>query len=146
LHRTGLTTIASPYATAPHDDMAAPNSGEYLVIISQLMAEKDRLITEKDELVVSKDRLWREMYQIVQEKSELMGNTLHRRTATDQSSRDHLEVQRLREENKGLKRRNQELEKALRAALEADEDFNEEPLEYDSRALPAGETHDQVQK
>ena len=44
------------------------NDGEYLTVISQLMAEKDRLITEKDELVVSKDRLWREMYQMLNEK------------------------------------------------------------------------------
>lgn len=110
------------------------------------MAEKDRLIMEKDELVVSKDRLWREMYQILQEKSELPGTTLHPRTATSHHNRDHSEVQQLREENKGLKRRNQELEQALRDALEVEDDFEEEYTEVDGRALPAAEAHDQVQE
>ena len=36
--------------------------------ISQLIAEKDRLIHEKDELVASKDRIWRELHNIIREK------------------------------------------------------------------------------
>jgi len=38
-------------------DMSPIPSDDYLAVITQLMAEKDRLVTEKDELVVSKDRL-----------------------------------------------------------------------------------------
>lgn len=112
--------MASPQTSSLHDNMATPNGGEYLAIISQLMAEKDRLVTEKDELVVSKDRLWREMYQMLQEKDGSTGNTSHRGTATSHPNRDHLEVQRMREENKSLQRRNRELEQALRDALEVD--------------------------
>jgi hypothetical protein len=138
--------MALPQTSSPHDYMATSNGGEYFVIISQLMAEKDRLIMEKDELVVSKDRLWREMHQIIQEKSELTGHTLHRRTATSHPNQDDLEIQRLREENKGLKRRNRELERALRDALEVDEDFEDKSFGDDSRALLAAETHDQVHK
>ena len=138
--------MALPQTSSPHDNMATCNSGEYLAIISQLMAEKDRLIMEKDELVVSKDRLWREMYQILQEKNELPGIKLHQGTATSHSNRDHSEVQQLREENKGLKRRTQELEQALHDALEVEDDFEEEHTEVDSRALPAVEAHEQVQE
>ena len=137
--------MALPQTSSPHGNMATCNSGEYLTIISQLMAGKDRLIMEEDELVVSKDRLWREMYQILQEKNELPGITLHQRTATSHPNRDHSEVQPLREGNKGLKRRNQELEQALRDALEVEDDFEEEHTEVDSRALRAAEAHDQVQ-
>lgn len=138
--------MASPQTSSPQDNMATCNSEEYLAIISQLMAEKDRLIMEKDELVVSKDRLWREMYQILQERSELPRTTLHRRTITSHANQDHSEVQRLRQENKGLKRRNLELEQALRDALEVEDDFEEEHTEGDRRALPAAEPHDQVQE
>lgn len=127
--------MASPQTSSSHDNMATCNNGEYLAIVSQLMAEKDRLIMEKDELVVSKDRLWREIYQILQEKSEWPGTALHQRTATSHPNRDHPEVQRLREENKGLKRRNQELEQALRDALEIEDDFKEQYIE-DERAGP----------
>ena len=91
-----------------------PPSDDYLAVIAQLLAEKDRLVTEKDELVVSKDRLWREMHQIIQEKNERIEELFA-------SSRDNLEIQALRAEVLGLKRRNLALEKALRKALETDD-------------------------
>jgi hypothetical protein len=146
LHRADLTTMASPHTSSPYGNTATSSTGEYFMSISQLMAEKDCLITGKDELVVSKDRLWRELHQIIQEKSELMGNTLHRGKATNNSNWDHLEFQRLREENEVLKRRNRELEQALRDALEVDEDFKDELFRDDSRALPAAKIHGRVQK
>jgi hypothetical protein len=110
------------------------NDGEYLTVISQLMAEKDRLITEKDELVVSKDRLWREMYQMLNEKNGCTQDLSEKRLATN---RDQLENQRLRMEVSNLKRRNKELELALRDALEADEDYEDGSLGNDGIGISA---------
>lgn len=126
----------SPAAHTPDSDMATAASGEWLPIILQLMAEKDRLIAEKDELVVSKDRLWREMYQIVQEKSDRVETTDGQRTVARHAERDQWEIQQLRDENVKLHQRIQDLEAALRDAFDTDEDCEDEPG-YDVRSPPA---------
>lgn len=64
--------------------------GKYFTIISQLIAEKDRLITDKDELVVSKDRLWREMYQMLQEKNGCTRGVTDQKTDTNHLGQDQL--------------------------------------------------------
>lgn len=110
------------------------SGGEYFTIISQLMAEKDRLITEKDELVVSKDRLWREMYQMLQEKNGGTRDLSEQRLA---ANREQLENQRLRVEVSKLQRRNKELELALRDALDTDEDCGDGSVDDEGVAISA---------
>jgi len=113
-------------------DMSPPPSEDYLAVITQLMAEKDRLVTEKDELVVSKDRLWREMHQIIQEKNERIEELFERCTSGNPRPRDDSEIQAFRDEARRLGRRNLELEKALRDALETDDDTGEDGTEINS--------------
>lgn len=119
------------------------NGGEYFAIISHLMAEKDRLIAEKDELVVSKDRLWREMYQMLQEKSGGTRDLSEQRLA---ASREHLENQRLRGEVSNLKRRNRELELALRDVLETEEDCEDGSASNEGITISADRRLDALQK
>jgi hypothetical protein len=102
--------------------MTASSSEDYLAIITQLMAEKDRLVTEKDELAVSKDRLWREMHQIIQEKNERIEQLFARCTGDEHHLQSDWEAKELRAEVIRLERRNRDLEKALRDAVETDED------------------------
>jgi hypothetical protein len=78
--------------------MSASSSEDYLAVITQLMAEKDRLVTEKDELVVSKDRLWREMHQIIQEKNECIEQLFARCTGDKHHLQSDWEAQELRAE------------------------------------------------
>lgn len=108
--------------------MSPPPGEDYLAVITQLMAEKDRLVTKKDELVVSKDRLWREMHQIVQEKNKRIEELFARCTTVDLRPRDNSETQLLRNEVRRLGRRNLELEKALRDALETEDDNGEDSM------------------
>lgn len=109
----------------PNMDTSPPPSEDYLAVITQLMAKKDRLVTEKDELVVSKDRLWREMHYIIQEKNERIEELFARCTTANTHSRDDSEIQVLRNEVRRLGHRNLELEKALREALEMEDDIVE---------------------
>jgi hypothetical protein len=97
--------------------------------IKQLMAEKDRLIMEKDEIVNSKDRLWREMHQILQDKNERIEELFAKCTAVDQTTHEGAENQVLREENRRLQLRQHGLEKALREALETDEENSDEDMD-----------------
>lgn len=113
-------------------DMSPPPSEDYLDVITQLMAEKDRLVTEKDELVVSKDRLWREMHQIIQEKNERIEELFARCTTANPRPGDASEAQVLREEVRRLGRRNLELEKALQDALDTDDDVGEDGMDTSS--------------
>lgn len=110
------------------------------------MAEKDRLITEKDELVVSKDRLWREMYQMLQEKKGCARGAADQETDTNHLGQYQLENRRLRKEVSDLKRRNRELELALRNALEADEDGEEGIVDNESYDMLAETPCDELQK
>lgn len=117
--------MASPHTCIPDNDKEPSlNEGKY----------KYRLIIEKDELVVSKDRLWREMYQTLHEKNGCTQDISEKRLA---ANRDHLENQRLRFEVGNLKRRNRELELALRDALEADEDCEDGSLGNEGIAISA---------
>lgn len=118
--------------------MTTSSNGEYFAIISQLMAEKDRLITEKDELVVSKDRLWREMYQMLQEKNQRTADLSDQQTSDD--SQDKLEIQQLCGEVSFLKRRNRELEHALRDALETDRDCEDGLVENENKFMEGKES------
>lgn len=138
--------MASPQTCTPDNNMATSISGEHYAIISQLMTEKDRLITEKDELVVSKDRLWREMHQILEAKSERTESSCRPRAGASRSSESQLELQRLREENSDLKRRNHDLEQALRDALETDEDQEYDTLEDDCWATSAEGALEEIQR
>lgn len=113
-------------------DMSPPPSEDYLDVITQLMAEKDRLVTEKDELLVSKDRLWRDMHQIIQEKNERIEEPFARCASAYPRPRDGSETQVLREEVRRLGRRNLELEKALHDALETDDDAGEDSMDITS--------------
>lgn len=113
-------------------DASPPPSEDYLDVITQLMAEKDRLVTEKDELVVSKDRLWREMHQIIQEKNERIEELFASCTTANPGPCDGSETQVLREEVRRLGRRNLELEKALQNALETDDDVGEDSMDTSS--------------
>jgi len=113
-------------------DTSPPPSDDYLAIITQLMAEKDRLVTEKDELVVSKDRLWREMHQIIQEKNERIEELFARCTTAYPRPGDGSEAQVLREEVRRLERRNLDLEKALQDALETDDDGGKDSMDTSS--------------
>jgi hypothetical protein len=136
--------MASPHTYTTDNDMEASlNGGEYFAIISHLMAEKDRLIAEKDELVVSKDRLWREMYQMLQEKSGGTRDLSEQRLA---ASREHLENQRLRGEVSNLKRRNRELELALRDVLETEEDCEDGSASNEGITISADRRLDALQK
>lgn len=110
------------------DRMATSSGEEYLAIIAKLMAEKDRLITEKDELVASKDKLWREMHQMLEEQQRQKNATSPRQILNTGCSTNALEVQQLREENSRLKRRNKDLEQALRDALETEEDSEDDGI------------------
>lgn len=136
--------MASPHTFSPDNDMETSlGDGEYYAIISQLMAEKDRLITEKDELVVSKDRLWREMYQMLQEKN---GGTRDLSEQRLSANREQLENQRLCGEVSNLKRRNRELELALRDALETDEDCEDGSVNNEGIIISAERRFDALQK
>lgn len=71
-----------------------------------LLAEKDWLIREKDELVESKNKMWREYYDLLQEKD--------------------VEIHKLRQEVIDVKGRSKQLEVALRDLLDEQEDSEEE--------------------
>ncbi|KAK5175247.1 uncharacterized protein LTR77_000384 [Saxophila tyrrhenica] len=81
-------------------------------VVLDLLAEKDRLVREKDELVESKNKMWREYYDLLQEKDR--------------------ENDWLREEFEKSKRRSKELETALRDLLDRDD---EEEVEEDEEAV-----------
>lgn len=74
------------------------------------MVEKDEISGEKDELVVSKDRLWREMHQMLREKSERILFLHDQRMVTSNTVQKRLENQRLCAEFGDLRRRNREPE------------------------------------
>ena len=116
--------------------MATPATEDHFAIISQLMAEKDRLIVEKDELVASKDRLWRELYQMLREKIERVEVTDDQRTLARRLERSQLETQQLRDESVKLREHVRRLEQALRDALDTDEDC-EDAMEEDEVLFPA---------
>jgi hypothetical protein len=120
--------------------MSASSSEDYLAIITQLMAEKDRLVTEKDELVVSKDRLWREMHQIIQEKNERIEQLFARCTGDKHHTQNDWEAQELRAEVLRLERRNRDLEKALRDAVETDEGSGENSMDTSGSSALAHQT------
>jgi hypothetical protein len=126
--------------------MSASSSEEYLAIITQLMAEKDRLVTEKDELVVSKDRLWREMHQIIQEKNERIEQLFARYTRDKHHAQSDWEAQELRAEVLRLERRNRNLEKAFRDALETDEDSGANSMDTSSSSALAHQSSDYITK
>lgn len=136
----------SPQSGTPNNDMATSSSGEHFAIISQLMAEKDRLITEKDELVASKDRLWRKMYQMLREKNERTAELPDQQTDISRTSQDQFEIQRLRGKVSHLERRNGELEQALRDALETDADCEEGSLEDGGFAMQVERPLDEILK
>lgn len=136
----------STQSGTPNNNMATSSTGDYFAIISQLMAEKDRLITEKDELVVSKDRLWREMYQMLQEKNEHTAGLPDQQKGISRTRQDQLEIQRLRGRVGDLERRNRELEQALRDALETDADCEEGCLEDDGFAMQVERPLDEILK
>lgn len=98
------------------------------------MAEKDRLINEKDELVASKDRLWREMHQMLQEQQKQIEGTSPGHTLKTRYKTNALEVQQLRKENSRLKRRNKDLERALRNALETEEGSERDEMKADGNS------------
>lgn len=108
--------------------MATSSGEEYLAIIAKLMAEKDRLIAEKDELVASKDKLWREMHQMFQEQQIRYEAARPGQTFNTGHNTNALEVQQLREENSRLKRRNKDLEQALRDALETEGESEDDEM------------------
>jgi HD superfamily phosphohydrolase len=126
--------------------MSASTSEDYLAIITQLMAEKDRLITEKDELVVSKDRLWREMHQIIQEKNERIEQLFARWTTDKDRPENDWEAQGLRAEVLHLERRNRDLEKALRDAVETDEESGGNSMDTNSFSALAHLSSDGITK
>lgn len=127
-------STAASQSFSPNMDIntSPPPSEDYLAVITQLMAEKDRLVTEKDELVISKDRLWREMHHIIQEKNERIEELFARCTTGNARPRDDSEVQVLRNEVRQLGHRNQELEKALREALQMEGDIGEDRMDASS--------------
>lgn len=108
--------------------MAATSGEDYLAVITQLIAEKDRLVAEKDELVISKDKLWREMYQMLREQIRQKEITSAKQGTVSGHRHDPLEIQQLHEEISRLKRRNADLEEALRDALETDEDGEDDDM------------------
>jgi predicted RNase H-like nuclease (RuvC/YqgF family) len=89
-------------------------------------------LSEKDELVVYQDRLWREMHQIIQEKNERIEELFARCTTANPRPRDESEIQVLRNEVRRMGHRNQELEKALREALEMEDDIGEDHMDVGS--------------
>jgi hypothetical protein len=126
--------------------MSAPSNEDYLTIITQLMAEKDRLVTEKDELVVSKDRLWRGMHQVIQEKNERIEQLFARCTGDKHQVQNDWEAQELRAEVLRLERRNGDLEKALRDAVETDEDSGENSMDTSGSSMLAHLSSDSITK
>jgi hypothetical protein len=110
------------------------------------MAEKDRLIMEKDEIVNSKDRLWREMHQMLQGKSERIEELSGKCSIADHSTNDGVENQALREEVRRLQHRQHDLEKALREALETDEENSDEDMETEIPSALAEDSLDQLIK
>lgn len=83
--------------STPVKNMSSCSSKDCLLIIRQLMAEKDRLIMEKDELVDSKDRRWKEMHQMLQDKNERIEEISEERTTVDHLTRFNAENKELRE-------------------------------------------------
>jgi len=110
------------------------------------MAEKDRLIMEKDELVDSKDRLWREMHGMLQDKNERIEELFAKCTDVAQLAHNGAENQALRKEIHRLKRRHQDLEKALGEALEIDDESSDEIKETDSLSALVGDSFDGATK
>jgi hypothetical protein len=144
--RLPLPAAAYAQISTPVDNMSSCPNEDCLLTIRQLMAEKDRLIMEKDEIVDSKDRLWREMHQMLQDKNERIEELLAKCTAVGELTNDGAENQALREEVHRLQHRHRELEKALREALETDEENSDDDMETDSPSALAGNSFDQVIK
>lgn len=142
----------APHPTpTPSDNMPPSTIGEYIAVISRLMAEKDRLITEKDDLVASKDRLWREMYQMLQEKDQKIRerdqevrDSVMSDTDIFRPSDDALEVRKLRDQVQKLQSRNMDLEEALREALETGEDEGEDASQEDDNVFAT--SHEQFNR
>lgn len=97
-----------------------------MIWISQLIAEKDRLIHEKDELVASKDRIWRKMHRIIKEKDAQIAELSAGRVPNGEDTESIMNMGSLVEENRRLQERVDELEDALRQTLAEDDDDEED--------------------
>lgn len=109
----------------------ATHTDPQLVLINQLIAEKDRLVAEKDELVVSKDKLWREMYSMVRERDARIEQLEHGarmlRPSLELDEQPDLSVMdTLRQKNAKLTERNRALEEALRDLLDREEEVEDD--------------------
>lgn len=80
---------------------------------------------------------------MLREKNGGTRNLLEQRLA---ANREQLENQRLRAEASNLKRRNRELELALRDALETDEDYEDGSVNNEGITISAGRRFDAPQK
>lgn len=116
----------------------ATGTENLLSLVRQLIVEKDRVICEKDELIDSRDRLWISMHQIIQEKDARIAELTARGAPKTEDIELVAQIKNLGEENRHLRQRTDELEKALRETLiddtsdqEVDED--EEPGELGER-------------